>query len=102
MQLRHELDEAGVLLNRHRHVSSDAWFAIGGRLARASTLLGTATHCLYEWEEPDDARADIDSGENPGDERLVKSERDRRRWLRGGRRNLLRNTRRQGRIRPPR
>ena len=41
-------------------VSSDTWFALCLRLEIHARLVGQATHCLHEWEEPDDAVADID------------------------------------------
>ncbi len=39
---------------------SEAWFALGEKLERACSRLASATHCLHEWAEPDDATADID------------------------------------------
>jgi hypothetical protein len=56
-------------------------------------LVGSATHCLYEWREPSDATADIDLHEDAGDERLSEFERKRRRSRRGGRRQLRRKLR---------
>jgi hypothetical protein len=40
--------------------ASAAWFEMGKRLERACWRLGSATYCLHEWAEPDDAHADID------------------------------------------
>ncbi|HEY0517416.1 MAG TPA: hypothetical protein VGD00_09870, partial [Solirubrobacteraceae bacterium] len=38
---------------------SDEWFALADRLRRDCRRLGSAQHCLREWHEPDDARADV-------------------------------------------
>jgi hypothetical protein len=40
--------------------SSDAWFELAERLRRVCWTLGSATYCLREWPEPDDAHADTD------------------------------------------
>jgi hypothetical protein len=42
--------------------SSLEWFALAERLRRDAWLVGSASHCLHEWQEPDDARADSDHG----------------------------------------
>lgn len=39
---------------------SEAWFTLSEKLERACSRLASATHCLHEWAEPDDATADID------------------------------------------
>jgi hypothetical protein len=49
-------------------VRSDAWFALADRLQSACWQLGSATYCLSEWTEPDDATADVDDRTEPGDE----------------------------------
>jgi hypothetical protein len=49
--------------------------------------LGLATHCLYEWPEPDDARADVDDYRDPGDAQLDADARGRLRSLRRYRRS---------------
>jgi DNA-binding MarR family transcriptional regulator len=59
-QVRRTLEEAGDLLDDER-AFSDAWFVLAERLRRKCEQLGGATHCLYEWGEPDDARADVDN-----------------------------------------
>jgi hypothetical protein len=46
---------------------SDAVFELGERLHKACRRLGSATHCLYEWSEPDDVHADVDDHADPGD-----------------------------------
>jgi hypothetical protein len=38
---------------------SDPWYALGEQLKTSCERLGSATHCLYEWVEPDDAQADV-------------------------------------------
>jgi hypothetical protein len=69
-------------------VSSDAWFELGERLERICWTLASATYCLCEWREPDDAHADIDDHSTPSDESLQPDERDRRRYRRKGRRDI--------------
>jgi hypothetical protein len=55
------LEEASALLAAAQPVDSDTWLQHGERLQRGCWLLASATHCLGEWPEPDDARADIDA-----------------------------------------
>jgi hypothetical protein len=88
-QMRDVLGEAGELLDAGR-ASSDAWFELGERLARASWRMGSATFCLHEWVEPDDAQADVDDGCDPGDDELDPTHRRHLRSLRSGRRNTRR------------
>jgi hypothetical protein len=57
--LRGSLAEAGALLGAEKD-PSDAWFDLAERLRKACWQLGSATHCLHEWTEPDDSRADTD------------------------------------------
>jgi hypothetical protein len=71
---------------------SDAWFQAGMELHRVCWLVGSATHCLREWAEPDDARRDDDKRSGPGDSALSSEERGRVRWLRCGRREVWRWT----------
>ncbi len=59
--LRRALEEATRLLEADEHPSSDAWFEFSERLHHACWRLGSATHCLIEWPEPDDTRADTDT-----------------------------------------
>lgn len=58
--LRGSLAEADALLNVEK-VPSDAWFDLAERVRKACWQLGSATHCLHEWPEPDDSRADKDT-----------------------------------------
>ena len=57
--LRRSLAEVGALLDAEQ-VPSDAWFDLAECLGHACWQLGSATHCLHEWPEPDDSRADTD------------------------------------------
>jgi hypothetical protein len=54
------IGEASKLREAKRPVGSDAWLLAGLRLCSACRLLAKATHCLYEWPEPDDAQVDVD------------------------------------------
>jgi hypothetical protein len=56
-QVHDALDEAGRLLDTGQG-DSDVWFGLAGRLKKGCWQLGSATYCLQEWPEPDDARAD--------------------------------------------
>ncbi len=86
--LRERLDEAALLLDAAQPPHSDAWFELAEELQRACRRLASASHCLYEWVEPDDLRADVDERVDPADERLDPAERARRRARRAGRRNI--------------
>lgn len=54
-QLRSALEECSAVAGKES-TESATWL----RLAEASRRLGGATYCLFEWQEPDDARVDID------------------------------------------
>jgi hypothetical protein len=69
-------------------VCSDAWFALAERLELACGQLGSASYCLSEWAEPDDASADVDDRTEPGDEKIDPDELGGVRYRRGGRRNV--------------
>jgi ribosome-binding protein aMBF1 (putative translation factor) len=66
---------------------SDVWFELAERLHQEGRRLASATYCLSEWQEPDDARADIDHHTDPGDRALDPKQRAKRRDRRRGRRN---------------
>lgn len=86
----HELvDRAALLLDAPTQPPSDVWLELGDELHRACRLLASASYCLDEWPEPDDARADIDDHSDPADEGLDATERAQRRARRAGRRNVL-------------
>jgi len=57
--LRASVAELGALLETGQ-TPSDAWFEFGRRLSAEYRRLGSATYCLAEWAEPDDATADVD------------------------------------------
>ncbi|MEA2214542.1 MAG: hypothetical protein QOK19_103 [Solirubrobacteraceae bacterium] len=59
---------------------SDRWFALGHRLLGDCRRLGSAWHCLHEWPEPSDERADRDEP-GPGEPPALRA-------LRAGRRNV--------------
>lgn len=88
-RLRELVDRAGLLLDAPTAPHSDVWLELGEELHRACRLLASASYCLDEWVEPDDARADIDDHSDPADEGLDADERARRRARRAGRRNVL-------------
>jgi hypothetical protein len=90
--LSEALGECHEMLDRSERPSteapgSDAWFQTGARLRHDCRLLGSAWHCLREWPEPPEDRADVDELRGPGDERLAEPELLRLRALRSGRRN---------------
>jgi hypothetical protein len=64
-QLLATLDEARTLLDA-TETPSDEWFKLALRLEKACWRVASATYCLREWPEPDDARADVDEGEFRG------------------------------------
>jgi hypothetical protein len=80
-------EEALKLVDARERVCSDAWLLLAARLGKVYRQLGLATHCLYEWPEPDDARADIDDYKDPGDAQLDVDARGRLRSLRRFRRS---------------
>jgi hypothetical protein len=67
------LAEATRLHYTEPHASSDTWYQLARDLSQACRTLASATHCLYEWPEPDDATADIDNHRE-------RSRREIRRW----------------------
>ncbi len=87
--LRERLEEALGLLAADAPTGSDAWFEFAEILQWECKRLGSATYCLREWSEPDDARADIDERLAPDEQRLEREERVRLRARRAGRRNVM-------------
>lgn len=87
-QARQGSQEAVELLDSRQRVRSDAWLLLADRLDRAFRRLGLASHCLYEWPEPDDTTADVDTYRDPGDEQLDEDTRFRLRGLRRYRRSF--------------
>jgi len=93
LSLRKTLEEAMGMLDEMTMPiapgpSSDSWFEIAERLHHALRRHGSMRYCLYEWEEPDDARADVDERSDPSDAEFSEEERKRRRARRSGRRNV--------------
>jgi DNA-binding PadR family transcriptional regulator len=86
-QTRRAVEQARDLLDNDQ-VGSDDWFELGERLRQGCWLLGSATHCLHEWIEPDDHGPDIDDYVEPSDEALSPEDRASRRTRRSGRRNI--------------
>jgi hypothetical protein len=86
-QVRRVLEEAMDALDSEG-VCSDAWFALAERLQSECSQLGSATYCLSEWEEPDDASPDIDDRTQPGDEQIDPDELGGLHYRRSGRRNV--------------
>ena len=80
--------KALALLDSRCRIRSDSWFELARRLHGDCCALGSATHCLYEWAEPDDAKADNDDYRDVGDDALEPAEQGRLRSLRQGRRWL--------------
>jgi hypothetical protein len=84
---RRGAEEALALLDAHRRTRSDTWLLVASRLDGVYRQLGLVTYQLYEWAEPDDARADVDDYYDPGDEKLEPAMRGRLRSLRQFRRS---------------
>jgi hypothetical protein len=80
-------EEALGLLDARQRVRSDAWLLLAARLGKVYRQLGLATHCVYEWLEPDDAHADIDDYKDPADQQLDRDAHGRLRSLRRYRRS---------------
>ncbi len=77
------------MLESHAQPHSDAWLELAGELQRATAgASASASYCLHEWAEPDDARADVDEHLEPADDAFAPAERARRRTRRAGRRNV--------------
>ncbi|MGH2878456.1 MAG: hypothetical protein ACRDK4_02460 [Solirubrobacteraceae bacterium] len=89
-ELRTLIDEADALLGAGTQAHSDSWFCLAARLPTPAAGIGAAIHCLMEWPEPDDARPDIDDYSDPEDAELDAEKRARLRYLRTGRRHMLR------------
>ena len=64
-RLRDTLSDANRLLESAQGGDSDSWFDLAKRLSTRCDRLGSATYCLREWPEPDDAHADPDDSSAP-------------------------------------
>ncbi len=87
-ELRERLADGARLLAAPTPPHSDAWFELAEQLQRACRRVGSASHCLHEWAEPQDARADVDQHIEYADQELEPSARMRRQARRAGRRNI--------------
>jgi hypothetical protein len=87
-QLRAHVERAMRLLDSSAVPHSDVWLELGEQLQRGCQRVASASHCLYEWHEPDDLRADIDQRVEPTDSTLDCHTRGRLRARRAGRRNF--------------
>jgi hypothetical protein len=87
--LRERMQQATALLDVDPPPHSDAWFELAEELQRGCRRVASASHCLYEWNEPDDASADLDAHVEPGDRLSAPAQRKLRQARRGGRRNIL-------------
>ncbi|HMD51095.1 MAG TPA: hypothetical protein VKG62_00160 [Solirubrobacteraceae bacterium] len=87
-RLRRLVDEADRLLRADPPPDSDAWLELAEALREAARTVGSAEHCLREWKEPDDRRADVDTRREEADGALAPRLQARRRRLRAGRRNI--------------
>lgn len=74
--LRQLLDEAAALLDAGDGTDADAWAALSRRLACACKRLESASYCLREWSEPDEAHPDIVAPQHVG-RRDIPSDRSR-------------------------
>jgi hypothetical protein len=63
--LRALLDEGATLL-ADEATDSEAWVVFGEKVGKACKRLASATYCLREWVEPDDATADIEDNRRLG------------------------------------
>jgi hypothetical protein len=68
-RLRDTLSDADKLLDSAQGGDSDSWFALSSRLSTRCDRPGSATYCLREWPEPDDAHADRDDSSEDNDGR---------------------------------
>jgi hypothetical protein len=87
-RLLERLESGARLLDASPPPHSDAWLALGEDLRRDCRRLASASHCLHEWAEPADNRADLDERSDPADELLDPALAALRRGRRAGRRNI--------------
>ena len=52
-EARKAVEDAAMLLDAE-DAHSDTWFGVAERLQAACWRVGSATHCLHEWREPDE------------------------------------------------
>ena len=85
--LQAALTDASAALAGPSQGAADVWLELAERLRAHARALGCAMHCLEDWPEPDDARADVDHLGSAQEEDLDAGARARLRALRSGRRN---------------
>lgn len=85
--LRASLGEAERMLDAE-DTGSDALFELADRLHGDCRRVASATYCLREWSEPDDARADLESHLDLAASGLSDTDQALRRARRAGRRNI--------------
>jgi hypothetical protein len=85
--LRERLEEAEQLLLLE-DTGSDAWFMLSDQLRNACWRVGSATYCLKEWVEPDDAKADREHL-TPAERKLPEAKLNRLKQMQSGRREPL-------------
>ncbi|HXN39618.1 MAG TPA: hypothetical protein VN892_16395 [Solirubrobacteraceae bacterium] len=54
--------EDGMQLLNESSISSEAWFSLSFRLARAAERVGAVVYCLTEWPEPGEGGPDLSDG----------------------------------------
>jgi DNA-binding MarR family transcriptional regulator len=86
---REALEQAAMLLDAE-DAPSDTWFGVAERLQASCWRVGSATYCLHEWREPDDALPDVDDRCDTGDDLLDSEELGSVRYRRTGRRGVWR------------
>lgn len=87
-ELRRGLADALRVLDADPPARSDAFFELAEQLERGCRRVATATYCLYEWPEPDDATPDVHDNLEPNERSLPRSEQARLRSKRVGRRGI--------------
>jgi hypothetical protein len=76
-EMKTMLEEATALLDQPHPPRSADWFAMSKRLSPGAWRVGSATHCIYEWVEPDDGFPDVDEAPGPSPGRRAISAWDR-------------------------
>jgi hypothetical protein len=87
-ELRRGLGDALRVLDVDPPARSDAFFELAEQLERGCRRVASATYCLYEWAEPDDATPDINDNLDPSERTLPRAEQALLRSIRVGRRGI--------------
>jgi hypothetical protein len=83
-----EMESTADLFDCDLEPHSDDWFRAAERLRTATWSAASATHCLYEWPEPDEEGGpDVDTHCEIGDDALKPDELAARQRRRSGRRS---------------